>query len=69
MTITVRWTKTILEEFLEESGLNDRIAGGDEKARILAGILRTRCAGGILFYRHSNCECHRTFRKAKPKAY
>lgn len=45
MTKEVPWTKIILETFLEESGINDRISLGDEKARILEGILRTRCAG------------------------
>lgn len=44
MTREIYWTKIILETFLEESGLNDRIALGDEKARIMEGILRTRCA-------------------------
>ena len=41
----IKWTKIILETFLEESGINDRIELGDEKARILEGIMRTRCAG------------------------
>lgn len=40
-----QWTRTILETFLEESGINDRVAMGDEKARILEGIIRTRFAG------------------------
>lgn len=40
-----RLTKIILETFLEESGINDRIALGDEKARILGEITRTRFAG------------------------
>ena len=44
MAHQVPWTKIILETFLEESGLNDRIELGDEKARILEGILRTRFA-------------------------
>lgn len=39
------WSKIILETFLEESGINDRIKLGDEKARILEGIMRTRVAG------------------------
>lgn len=39
------WTKIILETFLEESGINYRIGLGDEKARILGGITRTRFAG------------------------
>ena len=39
------WTKIILETFLEESGINDRIKLGDDKARILDGIIRTRVAG------------------------
>lgn len=39
------WTKIILETFLEESGINDRIKLGDDKARILDGIMRTRVAG------------------------
>lgn len=34
-----------METFFEESGLNDRISLGDEKARILEGIMRTRVAG------------------------
>lgn len=45
MIKTKEWTKIILETFLEESGLNYRIAMGDEKARILEGIIRTRFAG------------------------
>ena len=39
------WSKIILETFLEESGINDRIKLGDDKARILEGIMRTRIAG------------------------
>lgn len=39
------WSKVILETFLEESGINDRIQLGDDKARILEGIMRTRVAG------------------------
>lgn len=45
MSKEVVWTKIILETFLEESGIIDRVALGDEKARILEGIMRTRCAG------------------------
>ena len=45
MAKEVVWTKIILETFLEESGILDRIELGDEKARILEGIMRTRCAG------------------------
>ena len=45
MAHQVAWTKIILETFLEESGLNDRVSMGDNKARILEGIMRTRCAG------------------------
>ena len=45
MSRQVVWTKIILETFLEESGLNDRVSMGDGKARILEGIMRTRCAG------------------------
>lgn len=45
MTRIVCWTKIILETFLEESGLNDRVSLGDEKARILSAIMRTRVAG------------------------
>ena len=45
MIKTKKWTKIILETFLEESGLNYRIEMGDEKARILEGIMRTRFAG------------------------
>lgn len=41
----VCWSKIIIETFLEESGIHDRIELGDGKARILEGILRTRCAG------------------------
>ena len=44
MAKEVVWTKIILETFLEESGILDRIELGDEKARILEGIMRTRCA-------------------------
>ena len=43
MSKEVVWTKIILETFLEESGILDRIELGDEKARILEGIMRTRC--------------------------
>lgn len=35
MANQVPWTKIILETFLEESGLNDRVSMGDGKARIL----------------------------------
>lgn len=45
MTKSVVWSKIILETFLEESGINDRIKLGDQKARILDGIMRTRVAG------------------------
>ena len=45
MAHQVVWTKIILETFLEESGLNNRVSMGDNKARILEGIMRTRCAG------------------------
>ena len=45
MAHQVVWTKIILETFLEESGLNDRVSMGDNKARLLEGIMRTRCAG------------------------
>lgn len=45
MAHQVSWSKIILETFLEESNINDRIALGDEKARILEGIMRTRVAG------------------------
>ena len=47
MAKEVVWTKIILETFLEESGILDRIELGDEKARILEGIMRTRCAGKL----------------------
>lgn len=45
MIKTKEWTKIILETFLEESGLNYRISLGDERARILEAIMRTRFAG------------------------
>ena len=45
MTKQIPWTKIILETFLEESNLNYRVEMGDEKARILEGIMRTRVAG------------------------
>jgi hypothetical protein len=45
MIKTKEWTRIILETFLEESGLNYRIGMGDERARILEGIMRTRFAG------------------------
>lgn len=45
ITKQVYWTKLILDTFLEESGLNARVENGDEKARILEGIMITRCAG------------------------
>jgi predicted helicase len=45
MTKSMVWAKIILETFLEESGINDRIKLGDQKARILEGIMRTRTAG------------------------
>lgn len=44
MSKQVVWTKIILETFLDESGINDRIALGDDKAKILSEIMRTRCA-------------------------
>lgn len=45
MTKQVVWTRYLLETFLEESGINDRIQLGDEKASILEKIMRTRFAG------------------------
>lgn len=45
MTKQLCWGKIITETFLEESGINDRIKMGDEKARILSGIMLTRFAG------------------------
>lgn len=45
MSNQVIWTKLIMETFLEESGINDRIKLGDEKAQMLSEIMRTRCAG------------------------
>lgn len=45
MSKQVPWTKLIMETFLEESGINDRIELEDEKAKILSKLLRTRCAG------------------------
>lgn len=39
------WGKIITQTFLEESGINDRVKMGDEKARILEGIMLTRYAG------------------------
>lgn len=45
MSRQVKWTKLILETFLEESGINDRIKLGDEKAKLYSQIMRTRCAG------------------------
>ena len=45
MIKTHGWTKIILETFLEESGLNYRVSLGDDKARIMSGIMRTRFAG------------------------
>lgn len=44
MSKQIIWTRIILETFLEESGINDRIKLGDEKAKILSQIMRTRCA-------------------------
>ena len=35
------WGKIITETFLEESGINDRIKLGDEKARIFASHEKT----------------------------
>lgn len=34
-----------LDTFLDESGINDRVKLGDEKASILEGLIRTRVAG------------------------
>lgn len=45
MSKQVPWNKIILETFLEESGINDRIELGDDKAKILSEIIRTRVAG------------------------
>lgn len=45
MTKQVTWTKVILEAFLEESGINDRIKLEDEHAIFLERVMRTRCAG------------------------
>ena len=44
MTKYIGMTKSILETFLEESGINDRIQMGNEKARIQAYITRARFA-------------------------
>lgn len=44
MSHQVYWTRVILEAFLEESGIKDRIEMGDEKAILLDGIMRTRVA-------------------------
>lgn len=35
MANQVPWTKIILETFLEESGLNDRVSMGDGKAKYM----------------------------------
>lgn len=45
MTKQIIWTRYLLDTFLEESGINDRIQLGDEKASILEKIMRTRYAG------------------------
>lgn len=45
MAKQIVWTRLILETFLEESGINDRIKLGDDKAVILEGLMRTRVAG------------------------
>lgn len=39
------WSKYILETFLDESGINDRVELGDEKARMMQFIMRTRVSG------------------------
>mgnify|MGYP003322812002 CR=1 FL=1 len=45
MAKQVVWTKKVLETFLEESGINDRIKMGDEHAMFLEKVMRTRYAG------------------------
>lgn len=45
MTHQIRWTKEILETFLEESLINKRVEQEDEKAIILESIIRTRVGG------------------------
>lgn len=53
------WTKIILETFLEESGLRDRVCLGDDKARIMEGILRTRCANWTITKQAEEFNCSR----------
>lgn len=57
MSHQVVWTKVILETFLEESGLNDRVSMGDGKARILEGIMRTRFAGKTILEQAEMFNC------------
>lgn len=45
MSKQIIWTKIILDTFLEESGLNDRVNLDDQKAKDMSNIMRTRCAG------------------------
>ena len=57
MAHQIVWTKIILETFLEESGLNDRVSMGDSKARILEGILCTRFAGKTIVEQAAMFNC------------
>lgn len=57
MAHQVKWTKIILETFLEESGINDRISLGDDKAKIYESIMRTRCAGWSIVKQSEEFNC------------
>lgn len=57
MAHQIMWTKIILETFLEESGINDRVKLGDEKAIILEGIMRTRVAGHSIVKQADEFHC------------
>lgn len=59
MSKGITWTKLIMETFLEESGINDRIELGDDKARIMEGILRTRCANWSITKQAEEFHCSR----------
>lgn len=57
MSHQVIWTKDTLENFLEWSGINDRIALGDSKAVIQEGIMRTRVANFTIVKQAETFNC------------